>query len=346
MANQDQVRMLQSFINKGDIRGWNSWREENPAEKIDLSGADLRDTDLRDINLSDANLENSDFAGVLLCAANVRNANLYKANLCRADIRNADFSGCNLKEGNIYKADFREASLKNVDLSRSRLWETKFNLADLQDANLANSKLSDAELIGSILKNCDFTNSDLSGANFSRANMENANLKDCDFNGADLSLVNLSGADLERVNLTGVVINDIATDGWIIKNIRCDYIFSDSKKENQVPAGRYFEPGEFEKIYTQYPTLDIDITEGYCIFSPTLLHYAIDSLNETYPDWQIELTQLNKNNLVITSTIKVHKHDVLDICKSNLLNNYNALLQRFQNESDRETLLAELAGSI
>jgi len=67
-------------------------------ERIDLSGANLRDAILTDSNFSNANLDNTDLREASLWLTNLSNASLRNANL-----RDADLRGTNLK-GAIFQA--------------------------------------------------------------------------------------------------------------------------------------------------------------------------------------------------------------------------------------------------
>ena len=51
MANEQHVELL-----KKGSEGWNAWRDQNPDEAVDLSGADLRGVKISKANLKGANL--------------------------------------------------------------------------------------------------------------------------------------------------------------------------------------------------------------------------------------------------------------------------------------------------
>jgi uncharacterized protein YjbI with pentapeptide repeats len=100
MANDEQLNeLLQGSV------AWNKWRKENPDDRIDLSGANLRGADLRGANLREANL----------CGADLRGANLREANLCGADLVAADFREANLCGANLCGADLRGIYLWHVE---------------------------------------------------------------------------------------------------------------------------------------------------------------------------------------------------------------------------------------
>ena len=102
MANQDQVKIL-----KQGVEVWNKWRQDNPKEKIDLSGAD--------------------FSGANLVRANLSWANLSRTNLIRADLSGADLN---------------HASLVGTNLTGSVLTDCKIYGISAWDLNLEGAEQS------------------------------------------------------------------------------------------------------------------------------------------------------------------------------------------------------------
>ena len=74
MAKTEHVAKL-----KEGVQLWNTWREANPDEWIDLSEANLVETNLEFINLQRANL----------LEVNLQGSNLLKANLQWASLQDA-----------------------------------------------------------------------------------------------------------------------------------------------------------------------------------------------------------------------------------------------------------------
>ncbi len=97
---------------------WDLWRERNPEEEIDLSGANFGEACLRGTNLSRANLFGARFYGAELFGANLQGANLETANLEQTNLGKANFSGANLNRVNFDKADFYKTTLKGAYLHK------------------------------------------------------------------------------------------------------------------------------------------------------------------------------------------------------------------------------------
>jgi uncharacterized protein YjbI with pentapeptide repeats len=100
-------------IIKQGVDVWDKWREENPDERIDLLGANLRG----------ASLIRADLTGADLTGADLIRANLCKADLSGANLRGADLSGADLRGANLSRADLRGANLSRAIGIRTLIWE-------------------------------------------------------------------------------------------------------------------------------------------------------------------------------------------------------------------------------
>jgi uncharacterized protein YjbI with pentapeptide repeats len=137
MADHEQILLLE----RGAI-AWNTWREQNPSVRPDLSGADLRKANLNWYDLRHADLQGGDLSDEgFLGNANLRWAVLDHADLSRANLRLADLTGATLSKANLTEASLRGATLSWCDLSDATLRDT-----DLEEANLAWADFSRADL--------------------------------------------------------------------------------------------------------------------------------------------------------------------------------------------------------
>jgi len=133
MANNEHLVIL-----KSGKKEWNKWREENPKEKPDL------------------------------CGANLKGANLGIAVLIKADLRGADLSRADLSRSSFHRADLRGANLSRAAFNQTELIE-----ADLRGANLREAYLIEADLSGAVLSKANFIRADLRGASFIKADLTN-----------------------------------------------------------------------------------------------------------------------------------------------------------------------------
>ena len=135
MANEQHVKI----IKKGP-EDWNRWREENPAEAIDLSGADLRGVVLTKVNLKGANLKRarlqfSNLAGALMEGANLEQARLQEVNLQGAQLESANVKKCNFMESNLQNANFQNADIQGSQFNE----DVMFSQTNLKGANLSDA---------------------------------------------------------------------------------------------------------------------------------------------------------------------------------------------------------------
>jgi len=148
VAKQEHLDIIRQGVDS-----WNSWREEFPNIKPDLSGANLKNVHLKWVNfsrtnlsniqiseayllagdLSGANLQKADLLGAILVSADLQNANLSEANLSGAHLRGANFYGANLRKADLGGADLYQAKLKGVSLDQADVGWTRFGDVDLSN---------------------------------------------------------------------------------------------------------------------------------------------------------------------------------------------------------------------
>ena len=172
MTSEEQLHILQQGT---DV--WNTWREENPDEKIDLTGASLGKARLAGVNLN-------------------------RARLRRADLYQADLTGADLSRANLRKANLFQANLKGVNLERASLKQANLGDTNLSGARLVEARLDDCELRGANLSNADLRRANLSDTKIGSANLRNADLSEADLTYANLNHADLSGAILHHSDLT------------------------------------------------------------------------------------------------------------------------------------------------
>ena len=182
MANEEQLAILRQ-----GVEVWNKWRQENPAERIDLSDAELGDSKLSGVNLNQARLRKTD---------------LYKADLSGADLSRTNLRKANLFQTNLTGSNLNKASLKQANLGG----------ANLGKASLVETNLSDAELRGANLGNADLGKANLYQARISFASLRGANLSEANLTSANLNRADLTGADLRRATLTQATLIGASVD--------------------------------------------------------------------------------------------------------------------------------------
>lgn len=263
MSNEEHLTML-----KRGLGAWNTWREQYPGIRPDLSGASLHHANLRLFNisgalLSEANLDASDLTGANLVRANLVGANLSGsildlADLSGADLRDSDFTGSsggrlfsranlrganfqdvNLSAAKLNGADLREVNLRGALLSGADLSEVTLGRADLRSAYLNQANLAMADLTGANLSTVVALDANFERARLFRANLTEANLSGASLMWADLVEANLDKADLSRANLSYVrlaesELRETRLDRCLVNGIRLSRLRLESAKQSNL----------------------------------------------------------------------------------------------------------------
>ena len=201
MANDDHIAQLE----KG-VASWNAWRNENPAIRPDLSGANLTKAALTGADLSEANLSQANLSQANLSKAKLTSADLTGANLCEAKFRGADLLSANLKGANLSGEDLSHANLNQANLSGADLSRALLVWANLTQANLSGADLSEAKLCGSNLGVADLTRANLKGADLFQARLTGTDLRGADLTGCRVHGISAWDLELEGVKQQGLII--------------------------------------------------------------------------------------------------------------------------------------------
>jgi uncharacterized protein YjbI with pentapeptide repeats len=206
MANPEHVRILYS-----GVEAWNNWRKQNPEEKPDLSGADLRSCpSIRwcKIGVTYGWPELADFSEVDLSGADLRRADLSYSLLHRASLRGTCLRESNLISANFIEADMERCDLLGADLTGADLENGNLNGAQLRNASLGHANLSGASFVKAILIDAHLIWTNLVGANLTNADLEQARILEADFSRALMKQVDLRRADIRGSILAGALLTE------------------------------------------------------------------------------------------------------------------------------------------
>jgi Pentapeptide repeats (8 copies) len=185
MANDEHVAMLR----KG-VAAWNTWRDENPDIRPDLSEANL------------------------LAGANLTRLNLTNANLSWASLFKSYLSGVDLNGANLMHTDLTFSHPNGANLSR-----TKLTFSHLHGANLSGADLTEAILNRTDLTNANFSGADLRGASLVAATLMDTDLTDANLTGCRVYGVSAWGLKLERTKQQNLVITRMDEPAITVDNI-------------------------------------------------------------------------------------------------------------------------------
>jgi len=305
MANPEHLKIL-----KQGVKAWNKWRKENPRIRPDLSLADLRLA-----SLSGADLVGADLGLAILSSAVLSEANLNETRLSRS---------------NLYLADLYKANLSGANLSGANLWKAYLRMANLSRAKLIRANLSEANLTLTYLRDGDLSRADLSSADLSYANLEKANLKYADLHGCRLVQSDLTGVELTGDNLYGT-----ARDDWIIKDVKCEYVYWDEKGEQRSPKDRDLEPGEFERLYAALPTIEYIFEHGMSPIDPLIMDRVVQAIREKRPEFDIKIDSINARGLAPSIKFTVQQEEHKKPALQQVQKEYEIKLKQLESERDR-----------
>jgi len=177
----DKASLVGVVAYESDLSGANLVAAD--AERIDLTGADLRGAKLDGASLIEADLQEADLRG-----ASFQNANLTNAMFLRSWVEGADFTGANLRGCDLSKLPLREAELEYANFTDADLSHCDLEGISLGFASFCGTKLRHAWLTGSRLPNIDFRNADLQGAGLAEIHWEGANLQGADLRGCSFHM--------------------------------------------------------------------------------------------------------------------------------------------------------------
>jgi uncharacterized protein YjbI with pentapeptide repeats len=207
MANKQHTEALAL-----GLHAWNSWRQQNPSEKPDLSGVDLQAKELDYFDLRDTDLRGANLSGVRAINSQFDRANLTKAQLIETRMPDTSFVGANLADAKLSGSELTEC-----DFTDAQMDGTHFTKARLIGARFSRAYLRLAELIGADLRQADMRNAVLSSATLTGSNLQQALLDGTEFGGAYFGNTifadtNLGGSQgLETCNHKGPSSIDVRT---------------------------------------------------------------------------------------------------------------------------------------
>ena len=320
MANPEHLAVLEQ-----GVEVWNRWRARNPGIFPDLFGADFGEanlnganfgeTNLIEANLNGAYLERANLGEAYLERTNLRGANLEGARLREAYLERAKLGGANLTNANLDRANLSRANLGGANLERAKL-----RGANLTNANLSRANLGGAYLRGTNLRGANLETADLSAADLSRTNSESANLRRCD----------MIDSKLDSAMITGAILWESKRSGWSIKGVICEYAYFDREGKEKTK----FEPGEFEKLYSEQTKIVLHYEDGLTQFEVTTLPALIKFIENKHAGSSLRLRTIGEDVGGASVTVAVDELGEADL--SILQEDFEKSKERIRDEVKRD----------
>jgi hypothetical protein len=236
-----------------------------------------------------------------------------------------------LKEGVVVWNKWRKENPHiQPDLIRANLSEAYLVAADLSGVNLSMATLSKADL----------SMADLDGANMRRANADDVcffftNLEKANLEETNLSFCMLCESNLTGAVLTGAKLYGTARDGWIIKNIKCKYVYWDKNGKQRSPKDRDLRSGEFERIYASLPTIEYIFENGMTPIDPLIMDRVVRAIREKRPEFDIKIDSINARGLAPSIKFTVLHEEHKETALAEITKIYEVKLKQLEAERDR-----------
>ena len=79
----------------------------------------------------------------------------------------------------------------------------------------------------------------------------------------------------------------------MIEGVICDYVFWDADGKERSPMDRVLEPGEFERLYSQLPTIEYVFENGFHPLDPAIMDRIVLAINERNPEFELQIDSIN-----------------------------------------------------
>jgi hypothetical protein len=135
--------------------------------------------------------------------------------------------------------------------------------------------------------------------------------------------------------LTGTKLYGTSRDNWVIKNVKCDYVYWDQKAKQRSPRDRNLAPGEFERLYAALPTIEYIFEHGMTPIDPLIMDRVVQAIREKRPEFDIKIDSINARGLApsikFTVQLEEHKEPALEEVRKG----YEIKLKQLESERDR-----------
>lgn len=135
---------------------WNSWRKDNPSEKIkfryfrfrdmnldhiDFSGVDLATCRFLNSSFKDSNFKDSNLRDTVFKNSKFQDSNFDKAIISKADLSGGNFENCSFDNATFSGSVIAGANFKNAKLTNVNLRTTRILFSDFRGTQIVNAKI-------------------------------------------------------------------------------------------------------------------------------------------------------------------------------------------------------------
>jgi hypothetical protein len=140
---------------------------------------------------------------------------------------------------------------------------------------------------------------------------------------------------LTGAELTGIKLYGTARDDWIIKEVKCKYVYWDQEGERRSPKNRDFEPGEFEQIYVALPFFEYVFEHGMSPLDPLIMDRVVQAIRQKRPEFDIKIDSINARGLAPSIKFTVQQEEHKEPALEEVRKEYEIKIEQLKAERDR-----------
>jgi hypothetical protein len=84
-------------------------------------------------------------------------------------------------------------------------------------------------------------------------------------------------------------------------------VYWDSEGKDRMPKDRDFQPGEFEALYKQLPTIEYYFERGFTPLDPVIMDHVVQAINERHPEFELKLDSFHSRSPPHVKFTVLHK---------------------------------------
>ncbi len=274
---EDHSRWLKEGGNNNDFRRL-TWSKLKPVFDIYQGWDGTPDLNYRDLrNASFANAEiqfNNSLKGAILSRTTFYKAKIHSADFTKCELKNCNFSRSKISNSSFLQAKLTASRFDYTTLNEcifERIYSVEglsFQSSNMQDVTFANAVLAFSNFSHCRALDIDFTNTRLRGSVFLRAS-------------------------ITRSTFTGAVLYGTARTDWMIRYIKCEYVYWDKRGKEKFPPQRDYENGEFTTENRQYTEFSYTFKEGITPFDLAFATHIVNELNKADLGFEIQIKDVS-----------------------------------------------------
>jgi len=106
------------------------------------------------------------------------------------------------------------------------------------------------------------------------------------------------------------------------------------KAKKCIPEDRYFNPGEFEDLYKDLPTITYYFENGFTPIDAIVMDQVVQAINEKKPEFELKLDSFHSRGKPHAVFTVLHKENV-DKAHEQIAESYERIIKNLEMERDK-----------